>query len=42
MVNQRFEYLSDHAEMVALSLELPLQVDEIGRRGVKTLGEQFA
>src|SRR6187200_1107104 len=27
LVNERFEDLSDHAEMVALSLELPLEID---------------
>ena len=39
LMNQGFEYLSDHAEMVALSFELPLKVDKIGRRGVKPRGK---
>ena len=42
LVDQGLQHFADHAEMVALSLELPLQVDEIGRRGVETLGEQPA
>ena len=42
LVDQRLEHLSDHAEMVALPLELALQVDQIGGRGVEALGEQPA
>ena len=32
----------DHAEMVAVPLELALQVNQIGGRGVEALGEQPA
>ena len=42
LVDQRLEHLSDHAEMVAVPLELALQVNEIGGRGVEALGEQPA
>src|SRR5207342_2409092 len=42
LVDQRFEHLSDHAEMIALALELALEVDEIGGGGVEPLGEQSA
>jgi hypothetical protein len=40
LVDQRFEHLPDHAEMIAMPLELALEVDEIGGGGVEPLGEQ--
>ena len=42
LVDQRLQHLSHHAEMVPLPLELALQVDEIGGRGVEALGQQTA
>jgi hypothetical protein len=40
LMDERFEHLSDHAEMIALAFELTLEVDEIGGGGVEPLGEQ--
>src|SRR6185312_7175216 len=42
LVNQGLQHLADHAEVIAMPLELPLQVDQIGGRGIETLGQQFA
>jgi hypothetical protein len=42
LVDQRLEHLADHSEMVAVALELALEVDEIGGRGIQAFGEQFA
>ena len=41
LVDQRFQNLSDHAEMVAVAFELPLEIDQIGGGAVETLGEQL-
>jgi hypothetical protein len=40
LLDQRLENFADHAEMTAVTLELKLEVDEIGGGGVEPLGEQ--
>lgn len=40
LVDERFQHLAHHLEMVAIAGELPLQVDEIGRRGVKSIRQE--
>ena len=40
MVEKAFEHLVYHAEMIVVALELPFEVDEVGGRGMETLGEE--
>src|SRR6188472_3752779 len=35
LVDQRLQHFADHAEMIAVSFELTLEVDEIGGGGVE-------
>ena len=42
LLHQALEHFAHHAEMVLCSLELPLQVDKVGRRGVEPLREKSA
>jgi hypothetical protein len=39
LVDQRLENFADHAKMTAMTLELTLEVDEIGGGGVEPLGK---
>ena len=41
-MDQRLEHVADHAEMVAVTFELTLEVDEIDGGGVEPLDKQAA
>jgi hypothetical protein len=40
LVNKRFQHLAHHLQMIAGTRELTFQVDEIARRGVKTVRQE--
>ena len=42
LVDQSFQHLSHHAEMIAVPFELPFEINQIGGRRVETLGQQPA
>ena len=37
LMDKRFQHLAHHFEMIAVSGKLAFQIDQIGRRGVKTV-----
>jgi hypothetical protein len=37
-MNQALEHFADHSEMIAVTFELPLQIDKICCGGIESLG----